>query len=217
MSYDRALRTATLLTTALALPLLIGCTALSLQDELRWRRRRVSAFCFGYIPLAMTVAASTISIVKSKRLSKYSTTLFDLAAAISYIAVLLPIWTYEVGHLNQGGVGLLIGYTTAPMIVNMLFHIYIFMRSVPYMNIFKTLFRKTEHECPNCQTRFVADSPQTSETSKESERYSLLRGEQYLDEDAVPYVDSRPSEECLHVRDGPEDVEEGKGKGAIKL
>lgn len=119
MSYDRHLRIAVLLTTALALPLLIGCTALSLQDELRRRRRRVSAFCFGYIPLAMTAATSMVGIVKSKRLSKYSTAFFDLAAAFSYLAILLPIWTYEVGHLNQGGVGLLIGYTTAPMIVNM--------------------------------------------------------------------------------------------------
>lgn len=119
MSYDRNLRIAALLTTALAFPLLIGCTALSLQDELRWRRRKVSAFCFGYIPLAFTVATSVVGIVRPNRLSKYSTALIDLAAAISYVAILLPIWTYEVGHLNQGGVGLLIGYTTAPMIVNM--------------------------------------------------------------------------------------------------
>lgn len=67
----------------------------------------------------MTAATSMVGIVKSKRLSKYSTAFFDLAAAFSYLAILLPIWTYEVGHLNQGGVGLLIGYTTAPMIVNM--------------------------------------------------------------------------------------------------
>lgn len=181
----------------------------------------VSAFCFGYIPLAMTCATSIIGIVRSKRLSKYSIALLDLAAATTYIAILVPIWAYEVGHLNQGGVGLLIGYTTAPMIINMLFHFYIFLRSIPYMNIFKALFKKTEHECPNCQTRFVADTPEAprhvSETSKESEGYSLLRGEQYLDEDAVPYVDSRPSEESLHVRDSPADIEEGKGKGAIKL
>lgn len=104
---------------------------------------------------------------------------------------------------------------------NRLFHFYIFLRSVPYLNIVKALSRKAEHQCPNCQTRFVADhtpaSACASEATKESEGYSLLRGEQYLDEDAVPYTDSRPSEESLQVRDGPADGEEGKGKGAIKL
>jgi hypothetical protein len=44
----------------------------------------------------------------------------------------------------------------------------------------------------------------------------LLRGEDYLDEDAVAYVDARTSEEQVGV-DGGADVEEDKGKGTTKL
>lgn len=118
MSHDRTLRVLTLLTTALATPLLIGATVVSLQLH-SWYRRRVSAFCFGYIPLAMTAAASIIGIARHGKAPRISIALLDLAAAVSYVALLIPIWTIEVPRLNQGGVGLLIGYTTAPMIVNM--------------------------------------------------------------------------------------------------
>lgn len=118
MSHDRNLRILTLLTTALAMPLLIGSTVASL--ELRsWYRRRVSAFCFGYVPLALTAAASIIGITKHGRMRRFSIALLDLTAAVTYVAVLIPIWSIEVPRLNQGGVGLLIGYTTAPMIINM--------------------------------------------------------------------------------------------------
>jgi hypothetical protein len=78
------------------------------------------------------------------------------------------------------------------------------------------LFSKTEHQCPNCHNKFITSAPQIQEVGKGGERYSLLRGEDYLDEDAVAYVDSRTSEEQV----GPEgagDIEENKGKGAIKL
>jgi hypothetical protein len=118
MSHDRTLRVLTLLTTALATPLLIGATVVSLQSH-SWYRRRVSAFCFGYIPLALTAAASVIGIARHGKKPRISIVLLDLAAAVTYIALLIPIWSIEVPRLNQGGAGLLIGYTTAPMIVNM--------------------------------------------------------------------------------------------------
>lgn len=118
MSHDSALRTLTLLTTALATPLLIGSTVVSLQLH-SWHRRRISAFCFGYIPLALTAAASMIGITRQGRTPRLSIALLDLVAAVTYVALLIPIWSIEVPRLNQGGVGLLIGYTTAPMIVNL--------------------------------------------------------------------------------------------------
>ncbi|KAH4073965.1 hypothetical protein HBI56_049720 [Parastagonospora nodorum] len=213
MSHDRTLRVLTLLTTALATPLLIGATVLSLQPE-SWYRRRVSAFCFGYIPLALTAAASVIGIARHGKTPKISIALLDLVAAVTYVALLIPIWSIEVPRLNQGGVGLLIGYTTAPMIVNMFFHIYAFLWNVKF--VCSALLDKTEHECPNCRSRFVAGAPEVQETSKGGERYSLLRGEEYLDEDAVAYVDARVSEEQVGAK-GAADIEEDKGKGAIKL
>jgi hypothetical protein len=44
----------------------------------------------------------------------------------------------------------------------------------------------------------------------------LLRGEDYLDEDAVAYVDARASEDQVGVT-AAAGMEEDKGKGAIKL
>jgi hypothetical protein len=122
MSHDRSLRICTLLTTALATPLLIGCTVASLQADRSqyWRHHRtVSAFCFGFIPLALTATASVIAIARHGRMPKLSVSLIDLAAALMYVALLIPIWAVEVSQMNKGGLGLLIGYTTAPMIVNM--------------------------------------------------------------------------------------------------
>jgi hypothetical protein len=120
MSQDRTLRILTLLTTALATPLLIGCTVASLQVEgYWWRRRQISTFCFGYIPLVLTAIASIIGITRHGRMPRISIAFLDLTAAITYVALLICIWAIEVHQMNQGGLGLLIGYTTAPMIVNM--------------------------------------------------------------------------------------------------
>lgn len=78
------------------------------------------------------------------------------------------------------------------------------------------LFDRTEHECPNCHSKFLAETTQVQETSKGGECYSLLRGEDYLDVDAVAYNDARTSEEQVGVT-AAADMEEVKGKGAIKL
>jgi hypothetical protein len=118
MSQDRNLRILTLGTTALATPLLIGCTVLSFKTY-SWYRPTVTTFCFGYIPLAFTAAASVIGITRHGRIPRFSIALLDLVAAVTYMALLIPIWAVEVPRLNQGGVGLLIGYSTAPMIINM--------------------------------------------------------------------------------------------------
>jgi hypothetical protein len=119
MSQERNLRILTLLTTALATPLLIGSTVASLESHYWWDHRKVSAFCFGYIPLAFTAAASVIGITRHGRMPRFSIALLDLVAAVTYVAVLIPIWVVEVPRSNQGGLGLLFGYTTAPMMINM--------------------------------------------------------------------------------------------------
>jgi hypothetical protein len=124
MSLDRSLRICTLLTTALATPLLIGCTVASFQSDsgrfyYYYHRRTVTTFCFGFIPLALTAGASIVGIAKQASKSRLIVSLLDLAAAITYVALLIPIWAIEVSKMNQGGLGLLIGYATAPMIVNM--------------------------------------------------------------------------------------------------
>jgi hypothetical protein len=82
----------------------------------------VTAFCFGYIPLAMTAVASTVSVVHQRRRGtapgpKFA--LLDGLASIIYLAILIPIWAVGVGDLGAPGYGLLAGYTTSPMIVNM--------------------------------------------------------------------------------------------------
>ena len=71
------------------------------------------------------------------------------------------------------------------------------------------------HECPNCRNNFIVGAPQVQQTSNSPEGYSLLRGETYLDEDAVPYADARNSEE--QVRPESETKGEGKGKTIIDV
>jgi|SRR5690242_4379077 len=124
---ERPLRLLTYLTTAITIPLNIAATVLSLEHESGggwWRsRRHATAFCFVFIPLAMTVAASFISLKymakhgKSPRAIQFK--VLDLAAVLTYIGVLIPCWAVEIREFNAPGFGLLIGYVTAPMIVNM--------------------------------------------------------------------------------------------------
>jgi hypothetical protein len=77
------------------------------------------------------------------------------------------------------------------------------------------LVSRTEHECPNCRSKFPAARPQVQEVSEGPERYSLLRGENYLDDDAAAYTEARDSEEQVGLEGGA-DVED-KGQGAIKI
>lgn len=126
MAHVRPLRVLTLALSALATPLLIGVTVVSF-DQFRYRyywhsSRQVTTWCFGFIPLALTAAASVISLIhyrKYGRMPNFKYTLIDLFAFVWYLALLIPIWATEIGKLNQPGWGLLAGYTTAPMIVNM--------------------------------------------------------------------------------------------------
>jgi hypothetical protein len=122
MTQERPLRVLILLASALALPLLIAITVISVEDRSWYNNRDVTAFCFGYIPLAMTAVASTVSIVHQRRYSRMpgpKFALLDGLAGVTYLAILIPIWAVEVGELRESGYGLLTGYTTAPMIVNM--------------------------------------------------------------------------------------------------
>ncbi|KAF2828232.1 hypothetical protein CC86DRAFT_381174 [Ophiobolus disseminans] len=216
MADERILRIVTLLTTALATPLLIGCTIVSFQYRDYNSRRKATAFCFAFIPLAFTAAASAVALLNYRRhgrMPSFKYTLLDFAAGLWYVAVLIPIWAVEIGILNKSGLGLLAGYTTAPMIVNMFYHIYVFLCNVTFL--WSWIFSKAEHECPNCRSKFTVGPPQVQEVSKGGERYSLLRGDDYLDEDTVAYEDARTSEEQVGVQ-GDVDVE-AKGKGTIKI
>jgi hypothetical protein len=80
-------------------------------------------------------------------------------------------------------------------------------------------FSPQVHECPNCHNNFTVGAPQIKETSKIGERYSLLRGEDYLDADAdaEQYVgeSARSSEEQLRPECDTKD--EGKGKSIIDV
>jgi hypothetical protein len=219
MSQDRTLRVVTLCASALATPLLIGCTIASLENHRYyryWERRRVSAFCFAFIPLALTAAVSGFSLAYHRRhgrMPNYRLSIVDLVAACTYLGLLIPIWATEVRNLQKSGLGLLAGYTTAPMIVNMIVHFYIFVCNAQFL--YTWLMSKREHECPNCHSKFTVAAPQVQQTSKGGEGYSLLRGEDYLDEDAVAYNDGRTSEEQVGTQSAP-DVED-KGKGTIKI
>lgn len=130
--YERPLRILTLLTTALATPLLIATTVVSLSTgewSYYYHRRSITAFCFGYIPLSLTVLASSLSLVHYRRHGTAPGARFfsvDGLAGLAYLGVLIPIWAVEIGLLEKSGFGLLAGYTTAPMIVNM--YVYLFPR-----------------------------------------------------------------------------------------
>lgn len=104
------------------------------------------------------------------------------------------------------------------LMIKRLVHAYVFIFKFSAMR--KALASSaTVHECPNCHSAFVVGKPQIKETSKGGERYSLLRGEEYLDADADAelYVEgsARPSEESM--RPEIESKEEGKGKSIIDV
>lgn len=126
MAQERALRLFTLVTTAIALPMLIAITVVSMNlqrhDNYWYGGRSVTAFCFAYIPLTLTAGASAISLChhrKHGRMPGSRFALLDGFAGVVYLSMLIPIWSLEIGDLEAPGWGLLAGYTTAPMIVNM--------------------------------------------------------------------------------------------------
>lgn len=121
---EGGLRLLTCLTTAIALPLNITATIISMNHQRsRWARRGVTTFCFIFIPLALTVFIASITLQYMKKHSKTPRALYfkalDFAAACAYFAVLVPCWALEIREFNAVGFGLLTGYVTAPLIVNM--------------------------------------------------------------------------------------------------
>jgi peptidoglycan/LPS O-acetylase OafA/YrhL len=119
MSADRTLRILTLLTSALAVPLLIGSSIASLKARGSWHHRNLTEFCVAFIPLGLTAAASIVGIRRRGREPGIKVSCLDLAAAVTYLAILIPIWVVDIGYSSAPGMGLLVGYTTALMIVNM--------------------------------------------------------------------------------------------------
>lgn len=123
-AFDRPLRLLTCLTSAICVPLNIAATILSLEyQSRRWARRGVTAYCFIFIPLAVTVASALLSLQYMKKHGKTPRALYfaalDLIAIIGYIGTLITCWALEIKEFNAVGFGLLTGYVTAPMIVNM--------------------------------------------------------------------------------------------------
>jgi hypothetical protein len=122
MANQRPLRILSLFTSALATPFLIATTIISTEPQYWYSSRDGMAFCFGYIPLYMTAVAATVAIIHQRRHGSAPGprfALLDGLAGITYLAILIPIWVVEIDNLRAPGYGLLAGYTTAPMIVNM--------------------------------------------------------------------------------------------------
>jgi hypothetical protein len=110
---------------------------------------------------------------------------------------------------------------------NRFLHAFTFFRSLPeILPAFFSLFSRfsAPRHCPNCQASLPGSTATTQvhrETATKDEGYSLLRGEDYLDEDAVAYRDARESEDLLRERSSEEtaagDVEAEAGKGKAKV
>ncbi|KAF2845217.1 hypothetical protein T440DRAFT_460717 [Plenodomus tracheiphilus IPT5] len=226
MAHERALRMVTLLASALATPLLIATTVVSLKVENDWYwggSREVTTFCFAYIPLALSCLAAAISLLHHRRHGQMPGprfALLDCFTGTFYLAILLPIWILEVGRLGAPGYGLLVGYLTAPMIINMhyfrLVHFFIFIYNV--QSVWASLASIGIHKCPHCHGNYVVADPQVKQAGKGLAGYSLLRGEDYLDADAdaVNYTDARPSEDM--IRPDAEDTKmEAKGKAVLDV
>ncbi|KAF2995253.1 hypothetical protein E8E13_003467 [Curvularia kusanoi] len=209
-SLERPLRLLTYLTTAIALPLNIAATIISIENQYyrRWGMRHVTAYCFIFIPLALTVVTSSASLICMRKQGKGPRTwhfrALDLAAVCAYFAVLVPCWALEIREFNTGGFGLLTGYLTAPMIINMFIHMYFLFKDLKFRSTVDALLGNPRcQQCPNCQAKFTTGTSQVV-TSK---GYSLLRGEDYLDVEADP-IQYRDSEDFLG--EGAERAERGE-------
>ncbi|KAJ4376547.1 hypothetical protein N0V86_006660 [Didymella sp. IMI 355093] len=196
-AFDRTLRLLTCLATAICIPLDIAATVLSMNFQShRWARRGVTAYCFIFIPLALTAVSAIFSLRYMKKHGKtprgLDITVLDLAAICGYIGTMITCWVLEISEYNNGGFGLLTGYLTAPMIVSMSIQIYFVLKSVPWKKAFSSLnigSKPSCQQCPNCQAKFVSGgaAPMTKKG------YSLLRGEEYLDVEADPTVKTEDS------------------------
>jgi hypothetical protein len=123
MTHQRTLRILSLYTTVLALALNIATTVVSLeQHTYYYSYRTVSVWCFVFVPLVLTAAISITGLVHNRkhgRMPSFRYSLLDFLAAVMYVGLLVPIWVVEIGWLREPGYGLLAGYATAPMILNM--------------------------------------------------------------------------------------------------
>ncbi|KAF2124654.1 hypothetical protein P153DRAFT_301263 [Dothidotthia symphoricarpi CBS 119687] len=213
MADERLLRLGSLLCNAIATPLLVTSTIVRIKhsNNYSWdrpfdnysRSRHLTAFAFGFIPVALTAIAATASLLhhKKHRNTFVSTparprmALLDLLAGFAYLGVLIPIWVVDIGTMRRPGFGLLAGYTTAPMIVNMFIHFGIVLYNAPAL--FASFKDDTCRQCPNCRNKFTISGAEVRQTTKGGAGYNLLRGEVYLDadEDAAVYHDSIASED----------------------
>lgn len=190
---QRNLRLLTLFCSTLAVPLLIAITVVA-ENNRRWASwgyyhsfRAVTAFPFAFIPLVTSLVAAFISVLTQRKKGKQPGPLFglfDAAAIVCYLATLIPIWAVEVGRLHQVGHALLLGYATAPMIVNLFAHIALcgINMKATYTALKQTLNGTFSNECPHCGHSKATPQPSTTGPSG----YSLLRGEVYLDDDETP-------------------------------
>ena len=81
----------------------------------------------------------------------------------------------------------------------------------------RSWLRSSTIQCSNCQATINAGVPQEVRQASKGEGYSLLHGEDYLDEDAVAYKDTRESADLLNAERAGANEGETVGKGKITL
>lgn len=233
MVYAQPARAVMLFCTVLALPLAIAANVASLENEkhARYRNywhwygahRNVTALCFTYFGLVSSAALSLATFWKLRKTGKPLGPRFvwaDLLSFFFYLSVLIPIWVREIGEIEySAALVVLYSYMTAPMIVNMALHALIVLRRG--WSMLPVLFSKSTSagtQCPNCHGTI---RPGISQQVRQAvSGYSLLRGEDYLDEDAVQYKDARDSEDLLRSRESADvqpDEHDSHDKGKIAL
>lgn len=113
----------------------------------------------------------------------------DAVMGAGYTALLVCIWILDRNlALSHGGVGMLLAYSTFPLMVNWLIHLYItFAAIIP--NIIAAYRNRKANKlfaaggCPNCQhCRHQREITETAAKPSNKEGYSLLRAEEYDDD-----------------------------------
>ncbi|KAL1593154.1 hypothetical protein SLS60_010761 [Paraconiothyrium brasiliense] len=194
---ERRLRQITLATLLPAFPLIVASGVLSDKTS-SWNgyfhhRSGPIIIHFGLIPTFFSAISSIVALKikrdpleKRTRLRTALWTLFDLILALMNLAVLITIWIFEPSNMNHHGDWMMLEtYATVFLMSNMFIHAYLGLYH-PVKSLSKHYCSgASKTKCPHCHGKLA--SVETVDTK--SGEYSLLRGEDYLDEpegDAPP-------------------------------
>lgn len=124
MGYERPLRILTLVNATIALPLLIATNVVlvNILYKSYWLPRQVPAVTLAYPSLILTAITSGASLYQNRKHGQMPGgrfALLDLFTSVYYLSILIPIFVLDIGDLRSPGYGLLAGYLTAPMVMNM--------------------------------------------------------------------------------------------------